>query len=156
MPEKQWQDLIDINLTGVWHTLKAAAPIMIGQGRGGSMIVTSSVSGLKALPAQAHYVSAKHALVGLVNAAAIELAPYGIRVNSLHPWGVSTDMGRDTAAQPIIDAHPTYAASFGQILTSPPTSEPADIAAAALWLASDESRTVTGTQLTVDHGATKV
>lgn len=120
------------------------------------MIVISSVSGLKALPAQAHYVASKHALVGLVKTAAIELAPYGIRVNSVHPWGVNTDMGRDTWAQPVIDAHPGYAASFGQIMTSPRTSEPEDIAVAVLWLASVESRTVTGIQLLVDHGATKV
>jgi len=108
------------------------------------------------VPGQAHYVASKHAVTGLVKNAAIELAPYRIRVNSLHPWGIDTDRGRDTWARPLIEANPTWQTSFGQIITDPPSSDPADIAAAGAWLASDEARTVTGTQLSVDHCATQV
>ncbi|MEU3984009.1 mycofactocin-coupled SDR family oxidoreductase [Streptomyces sp. NPDC026672] len=156
LTDRQWRDVIDVNLTGVFNTLKAAAPILIGQGEGGSIIVISSVAGLKAVPGQAHYVASKHAVTGLVKNAAIELAPHRVRVNSIHPWGIDTDMGRDTWAMPLIEANPSYMASFSQTITEPRASDPEDIAAAGAWLASDEARTVTGTQLTVDHGATKV
>src|SRR5436190_10424240 len=90
MSEDDWQAMLDINLSGVWRTFEAAAPAMIDRGQGGSMIAISSVAGLKALPGQAHYVAAKHGVVGLVRTAAVELGPYSIRVNSIHPWGVNT------------------------------------------------------------------
>jgi len=157
MSPQRWQDMIDINLTGVYNTLRAAAPAMIAAGHGGSIIAISSVAGIKSLPGQAHYSAAKHGVVGLVKTAAIELAPYRIRVNSVHPWGVRTPMGEmGEDGQRIFSDNPSYAASMGEILTDPPISEPEDIANAVLFLASDESRTITGTQLTVDHGATKV
>ena len=156
MAEEQWNTLIDINLTGVWKTLKAAAPIMIEQGRGGSIILVCSVAGLKALPAQAHYVSAKHALVGLTKAAAIELGPHQIRVNSIHPWGVDTPMGRDDTLIDLVARFPTYAASLGAILAESDLASPDTIADAVLWLAGRESRTVTGAQIPLDMGATRV
>lgn len=148
--------MLDINLTGVWHTLKAAAPIMIDQSLGGSIIVVSSVGGLKPLPAQAQYVAAKHGLVGLCNAAALELGPFDIRVNSIHPWAVETPMGDPGAVAGLLERHPTFGDSFATILHSPSIAQPRDIAEAVLWLASGESRIVTGTQLTLDLGATKV
>jgi NAD(P)-dependent dehydrogenase (short-subunit alcohol dehydrogenase family) len=77
MPEDQWHTMLDVNLGGVWRTFKAAAPVLIDQARGGSVIAISSVAGLKALPAQAHYSAAKHGVVGLVGSAAIELGPIG-------------------------------------------------------------------------------
>lgn len=154
---KVWQDVIDINLTGVFNTLRVAAPRMIEAGNGGSIIATSSVAGIKALPAQAPYVASKHGVVGIVKAAAIELAPYGIRVNSIHPWGVETPMGvMGPDAQRIFAEHPQYGVSMGQLILDPGASTVDDIANAALFLASDESRTITGVQLPVDHGATKV
>jgi SDR family mycofactocin-dependent oxidoreductase len=156
MPDDQWQTLIDVNLTGAWRTLKAATPIMIEHGRGGSMILVSSVAGLKSLPAQAHYASAKHGLVGLCKAAAIELGPYNIRVNTVHPWGVDTPMGHDETIVGLLERFPTYAASFAAILAEPRVATPRDIADAVLWLASDESRIVTGAQIPLDMGATKV
>ena len=82
MSEEKWQAMLDVNLSGVWRTFKAAAPVLIEQGRGGSMIAISSVAGLKSLPAQAHYSAAKHGIVGLTKSAAIELGPFRIRVNS--------------------------------------------------------------------------
>lgn len=156
MPDDQWQTLVDVNLTGVWRTLKAAAPIMIEQGRGGSMIITSSVAGLKSLPGQAHYAAAKHGLVGLCKAAAIELGQFNIRVNTIHPWGVDTPMGHDETIYDMLARFPTYAASFAAILAEPQIATTRDIADAVLWLASDESRIVTGAQIPLDMGATKV
>jgi NAD(P)-dependent dehydrogenase (short-subunit alcohol dehydrogenase family) len=156
MSPQRWRDMIDINLTGVYNTLRAAAPAMITAGNGGSIIATSSVAGIKSLPGEAHYSAAKHGVVGLVKAAAIELAPYRIRVNSIHPWGVRTPMVEGTDMQKIFADNPSYQAAMAQILMDPPISEPEDIANAVLFLASDESRTITGTQLTIDHGATKV
>jgi NAD(P)-dependent dehydrogenase (short-subunit alcohol dehydrogenase family) len=147
--------MIDINLTGVWHTLRASIPHMIAGERGGSIILTSSVSGLKALPAQAHYVSAKHALVGLAKASAIELGEYNIRVNTIHPWGVDTPMGHDDTIYTLFERHPHYAASFASLLPIQ-LATPDDIADTVLFLASDDSRCITGAQLPVDMGATKV
>ena len=108
LPDEVWLTTIDINLTGAWRTFRAATPRLIEQGDGGSLIAISSVAGIKALPGQAHYTAAKHGLVGLVNAAAIELGPYGIRVNSVHPWGVDTPMAHDPAVDAMLEAHPTY------------------------------------------------
>jgi SDR family mycofactocin-dependent oxidoreductase len=156
MPEEQWQTMLEINLGGVWRTFKAAAPVLIEQARGGSMVAISSVAGLKALPGQAHYSAAKHGVVGLVCSAAIELGPYGVRVNSVHPWGVNTRLAQDPALATILADNPTYAGSFGSILPSPTLAEPEDVANAVVWLASDAARCVTGIQLPVDMGATKV
>ncbi|MEU6745919.1 mycofactocin-coupled SDR family oxidoreductase [Spirillospora sp. NPDC046719] len=156
MREEQWQTLIDINLTGVWRTLKAAVPFMIEAGNGGSIITVSSVAGIKSLPGQGHYSAAKHGVVGLTKAAAIELGEYGIRVNSVHPWGVRTPMGEDANVAKVLGEHPSYAASFAAALPELPLAEPGDISDGVLWLASDLSRTVTGTQLTLDMGATKI
>jgi SDR family mycofactocin-dependent oxidoreductase len=152
----QWRDMLDINLTGVFHTLRAAAPAMIAAGNGGSIICTSSVAGIKSLPGQAHYSAAKHGVVGLANSAAIELAPYRIRVNTVHPWGVSTPMGTmGPQMRRVFGDNPSYQAAMGQYWFEPAIAGPEDIANAVLFLASDDARTITGTQLTLDQGATK-
>lgn len=157
MTVERWKDMIDINLTGVFNTLRAAAPAMIESGNGGAIVATSSVAGIKSLPGQSHYSAAKHGVVGLVKSAAIELAPYGIRVNSVHPWGVDTPMGGMGAeGEKVFADNPSYAAAMGQYWFDPPISTADDIANSVLFLVSDDSRTITGTQLTVDHGATKV
>lgn len=156
MPEEQWLTLVDVNLSGVWRTMKAAVPQMISAGNGGSIITVSSVAGIKSLPGQAHYSAAKHGVVGLTKSAAIELGEYGIRVNSIHPWGVATPMGEDPYTATMLTEHPNYIASFGSALPSIVLADPNDMSDAVVWLASDLSRTVTGTQLTLDMGATKV
>jgi SDR family mycofactocin-dependent oxidoreductase len=156
MPDEQWQTMIDVNLTGVWRTLKAAVPFMLAAGNGGSIITVSSVAGIKSLPAQGHYSAAKHGVVGLTKTAAIELGAYGIRVNSIHPWGVNTPMGHDRTIFDLFAEHPSYAASFASILQEPQVAEPGDISDAVVWLASDLSRSVTAAQLPLDMGATKV
>jgi NAD(P)-dependent dehydrogenase (short-subunit alcohol dehydrogenase family) len=156
MSDEKWQAMIDINLTGVWRTFKAATPVMIEQGRGGSLIAIASVAGIKSLPGQAHYSAAKHGLVGLTKSAAIELGPYGIRVNSIHPWGVRSPMVDDVEVARVLAEFPEFVKSFGSILPSPMPAEPEDISDAVLYLASDLSRCVTGIQLPVDMGATTV
>jgi len=156
MPDDQWETMIDINLTGVWRTMKAAVPHMLSAGNGGSIITISSVAGLKALPSQSHYTAAKHGVTGLTKAAAIELGEYNIRVNSIHPWGVSTALAEDPYIEKTLTAHPSYLMSFGSVLPALPTADSNDISDAVIYLASDLSRAVTGTQLTVDMGATKV
>ncbi|MGN6335105.1 mycofactocin-coupled SDR family oxidoreductase [Mycobacterium sp.] len=154
MSDEQWQTMIDINLTGVWRTMKAAVPHMLSAGNGGSIILISSVAGIKSLPGQAHYSAAKHGVVGLTKTAAIELGEYGIRVNSVHPWGVATPMAEPPVK--MLTEHPNYAVSFGSVLPPYAVTEPNDISDAVIYLASDLSRAVTATQLTVDMGATKV
>lgn len=156
MSDEQWDTLIDINLTGAFKTLKAAAPAMIEGGRGGSIIVVSSVGGLKALPGQAHYAASKFGLVGLTQAAAKELGEFNIRVNSIHPYGVDTPMGTDPGAGAMLQRFPHYGPSFVPILTEKPIADPDDIADAVLWLAGDGSKTVTGSQVALDQGNSKI
>lgn len=157
LSDDQWLTMIDINLTGIWRTLKAAVPHMISAGHGGSIITVSSVAGIKALPGQAHYSAAKHGVVGLTKSAAIELGEYGIRVNSVHPWGVATPMaGGDPKMATLLAEHPAYGISFGSALPAVPVADVDDISDGVVYLASDLSRAVTGTQLTIDMGATKV
>jgi SDR family mycofactocin-dependent oxidoreductase len=156
MSDDQWLTLLDVNLNGVWRTMKAAVPHMIAAGNGGSIITVSSVAGIKSLPGQAHYSAAKHGVVGLTKSAALELGEYGIRVNSIHPWGVATPMAEDPMTATMLTEHPSYVMSFGSVLPAVPLAEPSDISDGVVWLASDMSRAVTGTQLTLDMGATKV
>ena len=156
MSESQWQTMIDVNLTGVWQTMKAAVPHMLKAGNGGSIIAVSSVAGIKSLPGQAHYSAAKHGVVGLTKSAAIELGEYGIRVNSVHPWGVATAMAEDPMTEKMLTEHSNYIASFGSALPGIPLADCDDISDGIVWLASDLSRTVTGAQLPMDMGATKI
>jgi (+)-trans-carveol dehydrogenase len=157
--ETAWRDMIDINLTGVWHAAKAAIPHLRAGGRGGSIILTSSGAGLKGYPNAAHYVSAKHGVVGLMRTLALELAPHMIRVNSLHPTAVDTDMIQNEATyrlfRPDLE-HPGRQdmAEAGATLNALPIPwvEPADISNAVLFLASDEARYITGVPLPVDAG----
>jgi (+)-trans-carveol dehydrogenase len=160
LPEQTWRDVIDVNLTGEWHAAKAAIPHLRAGGHGGSIILTSSDAGLKALQNLAHYVAAKHGVIGLMRTLALELAADFIRVNALAPTSVNT---------PMIMNEPTYRV-FRPDLENPtaddmagpatalnvlpiPWVEPVDISNAVLWLASDESRYVTGITLPVDAGA---
>src|SRR3954454_11867909 len=91
MDESLWQEMIDVNLTGVWKSVKAAAPHLLSAGRG-SIVLTSSVAGLKAYTHTGHYNAAKHGVVGLMRSFAVELGPKNIRVNSVHPTHVNTPL----------------------------------------------------------------
>jgi SDR family mycofactocin-dependent oxidoreductase len=149
-----WQDTLDTNLTGVWNTFIATIPHLIANG-GGSIIATSSVAGVKGLPFLAPYVAAKFGVTGIVKAMANELAEHGIRVNSVHPTGVNTPMGAGLGGmEPSIERHPALGPIFMNTLPDVQSTEPVDISNAVLWLASDESRYVTGLEMRVDAGAT--
>jgi (+)-trans-carveol dehydrogenase len=159
LPEQTWQDMIDVNLTGEWHAAKAAIPHLRAGGHGGSMILTSSELGLRALPNTGHYTAAKHGVVGLMRTLALELAPDFIRVNALAPTTVDTPMVMNSATyrlfRPDLEnatADDMSEASRAVNALPIPWVEPADISNAVLWLASDESRYVTGITLPVDAG----
>ena len=155
-----WRQMIDINLTGVWLTCKASIPHMIAAGNGGSIILTSSLAGLQANANIAHYVAAKHGVVGLMRTMALELAPHSIRVNSVHPTTVDTPMIMNDATirlfRPDLE-NPTiedFAEASGTMNALPvPWVEAIDISNAVLFLASDEARYLTGVTLPIDAGA---
>ena len=143
----------DVNVTGTWNTIQLAAPHLIAAG-GGSMILTSSVAGLKGQPFLSPYVASKHAVVGLMKAYATELAQYNIRVNTLHPTGVMTGMGSGDAVgsiQDLIASNPRVGPMMTNMLDVPITTAE-DQAEAVLWLASDESRYTTAMEMRVDAG----
>jgi (+)-trans-carveol dehydrogenase len=157
--EQTWQDMIDINLTGVWRTVRASLPHIRAGGRGGSIILTSSTAGLMAYPGIGHYTAAKHGVVGLMRTLALELAPEMIRVNSVHPTSVNTDMVNNEATYKLFVPgveNPTteqFAEVSTQMQALPiPWVEPVDISNALLFLASDEGRYITGVALPVDAG----
>jgi (+)-trans-carveol dehydrogenase len=159
MAEQAWQDMIDTNLTGVWHAAKAAIPHLKAGGRGGSIVITSSAAGLMGMENIGHYVSAKHGLVGLMRTLTLELAPFSIRVNSLHPTTVNTPMIQNPATHALFRPdleHPTAedAAESFLTLNALPVKwvEPVDISNALLFLASDEARYITGVTLPIDAG----
>ncbi|WP_396909171.1 mycofactocin-coupled SDR family oxidoreductase [Mycolicibacterium sp.] len=160
LTEQQWDEMIDVNLKGAWHTAKATIPALRKSG-GGSMILTSSAMGLKSAPHLGHYASAKHGLVGLMRTLALELAPDNIRVNTIHPTNVNTPMlindeqysmfAPDLQKEERTDE--ALIERFKQIpLMDIPYVESIDVSHALLWLASDESRFVTGVTLPVDGG----
>jgi (+)-trans-carveol dehydrogenase len=161
LDETTWRDMIDINLTGMWHTCKVAIPHLVEGGRGGSIVITSSDAGLKGFPNLAHYVSAKHGVVGLMRTLALELAPHMIRVNSLHPTTVNTDMIQNAPTYELFapdlaekDRTKERLTERFQTLNALPIPwvEPVDISNAVLFLASDEARYITGVPLPVDAG----
>jgi len=161
LSEQTWSQVIDTNLSGVWRTTKAAVPHLIAGGKGGSIVLTSSIAGLIGQPGIGHYVAAKHGVVGLMKTLALELAPLNIRVNSIHPTNVDTGMIMNEATYRIFlpdDPHPTrekFAVPAGEMNALPvPWIEPNDVSNAVLFLASDESRYVTGISLPIDAGAT--
>ncbi|PKZ63836.1 NAD(P)-dependent oxidoreductase [Gordonia terrae] len=159
--EEQWQDVLDVNLTGVWKTAKAAIPSMIERGQGGSIILTSSVAGLIAYANLGHYTAAKHGVTGLMRVLSVELAPHNIRVNSVHPTTVNTKMINNEAIYNLFFPGATdmtqEQAAEGFVHMNGlkiPWLEPVDVSNAVLFLASDESRYVTGTTQVIDAGGT--
>ncbi len=159
LTEEVWQEMIDVNLTGVWKTVRAAARPMVEAGRGGSIILTSSTAGLVAFPNLAHYVAAKHGVTGLMRVLAVELAPHMIRVNSVHPTTVDTPMVQNPAMYELFGlpgaGREEAEQGFKAVNALPiPWVEAVDISNAVLFLASDESRYVTGTTVQVDAAGT--
>lgn len=158
LAEDVWRNVIDTNLTGVWHTVKAAIPHLKAGGRGGSIVLTSSEAGLRGYQNIAHYVSTKHGVVGLMRTLALELAPHMIRVNSLHPTQVDTPMIQNQETWTLFTGKPDgtreeFGVVSGSAIPLPiPWVESVDVSNALLFLASDEARYITGVPLPVDGG----
>ena len=159
--EFDWQEMLDINLSGVWKSIKAAVPHMIAAGNGGSIVLTSSVGGLKAYPTMGPYIAAKHGVVGLMRTFAVELGQHFIRVNTVHPTNVNTPMFMNEGSMKMFrpdleNPGPEDMKVATQFMHVLPIGwvKPEDISNAVLFLASDEARYVTGLTLTVDAGST--
>jgi SDR family mycofactocin-dependent oxidoreductase len=160
MDEQTWDDVHDVDLKGVWRTLKAVVPHMLERGSG-SIVLTSSVNGLVGNPGAAHYAAAKHGVLGLMKSAALELGPHGIRVNAVCPGLVDTPMTNWPGLYDKMAGHPGGTrADFDRaglhygILGGQGALPPETIANAAAWLASDGAFGVTGQAVVVDAGHT--
>ncbi|HEX9832926.1 MAG TPA: mycofactocin-coupled SDR family oxidoreductase [Mycobacterium sp.] len=156
--------VVDTNLKGVFNTVCATVPHLTAAG-GGSIVITSSAAGIRGHVGYAHYVASKHGVVGLMKAFANELAPYGIRVNTVHPTAVrDTSMSTDPTVTDLLGAQPLFRMGVSNVLpdmaidpssrpTAPVGSIPvADVSNAVAFLLSAESRFITGVQLPVDAG----
>ncbi len=149
-----FRDTVDTNVTGTWNTVMASAPHIIDGGRGGSIILIGSAAGVRMEPFMVHYVTSKHAVTGMARAFAAELGRHSIRVNSVHPGAVATPMGGGRMREAIHEAADSYPYLRGRNKPLLPegSAQPEDIADAVAWLAGDQSRFVTGTQVSVDMG----
>jgi SDR family mycofactocin-dependent oxidoreductase len=156
LSDDTWQDMIDTNLTAVWKTLKAVAPHLIERRRG-SVVITSSVNGVEAQAGSAHYTAAKHGVLGLMKAAALEFAPFGVRVNAIMPGFVDTDMTNWQGAWDMTSGHEggtraehennaRHWHAFGGLMA------PSEVSGAVVFLASDEASRITGIEMPVDSG----
>jgi (+)-trans-carveol dehydrogenase len=159
MPESTWQETLDVNLTGTWNTCRAAVPHVLASGRGGSIILVSSMAALTGNANTANYTASKHGVVGLMRVLAAELGPHRVRVNTVNPTGVATPMVLNEANyrlfRPDLEA-PTEAdlrAVSGQLNKLPVgLIEPDDVSHAVIYLLSDEARYVTGVAFPIDAG----
>ncbi|WP_299953243.1 mycofactocin-coupled SDR family oxidoreductase [uncultured Modestobacter sp.] len=159
MSDEMWDDMIATNLSGQFKAVRPAIPHLKANDDGGAIVITSSTAGLKAVQNLAHYTAAKHGVVGLVKVLALELAPDKIRVNSVHPTNVNTDMIQNQSTysnfRPDLDnpGKDEVQDTFASLNALPiPWVESADVSEAVLYLVSDSGRYVTGIQLPVDAG----
>lgn len=141
-------------MIGTWNTVMAGAHHIIAGGRGGSIILIGSAAGVKMQAFMVHYTASKHAITGMARAFAAELGRYNIRVNSLHPGAVDTPMGTGRMRDALESAAATYPHLEGlhKPLLPDGIAQPEDIADAVAWLASDQSRFVTASGISVDLG----
>lgn len=155
--ERVWRDVIDVNLTGVFHTIDAALPRMLEAGRGGNIVITSSTAGVKGLSCGTlgglAYGASKHGVIGIMRGLAKDLAPHSIRVNTVHPTGVATPMIMNEALGNLITENPGIAEALKNALPVD-MIEPIDISNAIAWIVSDAARYVTGSMIPVDAGFT--
>ena len=156
LSEDEWQDMIDVNLTAVWRALKSVGPHMVDR-LSGAIVLTSSVNGMEGQAGSAHYTAAKHGVLGLMRSAALEFAPFGIRVNAICPGFVDTAMtnwqgcydmtgGKPGSTREDHERNSRHWHAIGGLI------QPAEVSGAVVWLASDDASRVTGVALPVDAG----
>jgi NAD(P)-dependent dehydrogenase (short-subunit alcohol dehydrogenase family) len=150
LTEPEWDAMIDINLKGAWIVARHVIPHMIDAKRG-VIVNNSSIAGLRGMGRLSHYAASKWGLTGLTKSWAIELAPHGIRVVSLHPTGVDTPLNDGLAAMEGMTPLEIAERSAGNLLPVP-WIEPKDVAEALLFLVSDRARYMTGTAFVIDAG----
>lgn len=150
LPEEEWDAMLDINLKGAWMVARRIIPSMIEK-RQGVIINNSSIAGLRGMNRLSHYAASKWGLTGLTKSWAIELAPHNIRVISIHPTGVNTPMNDGLAELEGATPQEIAERSAGNLIDVP-WIEPEDVAAAVVFLASDKSRFITGSQFVLDAG----
>jgi SDR family mycofactocin-dependent oxidoreductase len=158
MSDEKWQDMIDVNLTGAFKTVRAVAPGMIERHRG-AIVMTSSVSGVEAGAGFAHYVASKHGVIGLMKNVALELAPYGIRCNAVLPGLVDTAINDWQGAYDMMKGSPggtredrSRAAHSWGPLANRGLMAPSSVSKTVLWLASDDAANITGISVPIDAG----
>ena len=156
--EEEWLLVTDVNLHGPWRFAKAVLPHMVRR-RSGSIVNVASTGGLVAFPAFAPYVAAKHGLIGLTKALAADYGPHGIRVNAVCPTSVHDDPALDgtmlgAVAAVLGSSVQAYEQLTVQYHPLGSLVDAEDVAAACVWLASDESRRITGTAVPIDSGFT--
>jgi NAD(P)-dependent dehydrogenase (short-subunit alcohol dehydrogenase family) len=153
-----WRDVIDVNLTGVYNTIKVAIPTMVKQGSGGAIVLISSSAGLAGVGSpdagSVGYAAAKHGVVGLMRVYANLLAGQMIRVNSIHPSGVETPMINNEFTREWLAKMAAGTDTPGAMGNAMPVEvlDAEDIANAVAWLVSDQARYITGVTLPVDAG----
>jgi SDR family mycofactocin-dependent oxidoreductase len=160
MTEQQWKDMIDINLTGVFNTVRATLPSMVERGEGGSVVLTSSTAGLRAYANTAHYTAAKHGVIGLMKVLAQEAGPHRIRVNAVCPTTVRTPLVINDATFELFAPHLEHPTEDDvrepfeslNILPGVAWVEPSDVSDAVLFLCSDAAKFITGVALPIDAG----
>jgi (+)-trans-carveol dehydrogenase len=160
MTEQQWKDMIDINLTGVFNTVRATLPSMVERGQGGSVVLTSSTAGLRAYANTAHYTAAKHGVIGLMKVLAQEAGPHRIRVNAVCPTTVRTPLVINDATFELFAPHLEHPTEDDvrepfeslNILPGVAWVEPSDVSDAVLFLCSDAAKFITGVALPIDAG----
>ncbi|MEU6705602.1 SDR family NAD(P)-dependent oxidoreductase [Streptomyces wuyuanensis] len=149
--DRTYEQTVDVNLRGVWNCLRHQIPAMLASGTGGSVVNTSSVAGTKATGASAAYVAAKHAVIGLTRAAALDYGQQRLRFNALVVGSTRTEM-----MDGVLAAHPQLEEVFMADSVQRRISAPVEVAQAAAWLCSDRASFVTGTAMAVDGGSTAV
>jgi SDR family mycofactocin-dependent oxidoreductase len=159
MAEDVWDEMIDISLTGVWKTIRASVPHIIAGGRGGSVVITSSLGSMNPSFNIAHYCAAKAGVVMLAKVLAKELGPQRIRVNTVNPTTVGTDMAHNESMFRLFrpDLPDPTQADFEEVARTMnaipvPTVDAADVSNAVLYLVTDSGRFVTGTSMVIDAG----
>ena len=158
MTTEQWQEMLDVNLTGLFHLVQSVTPHMMER-LSGCIILTSSVNGREPAKGMAHYTTSKHGVLGLMKNLALELGPYNIRVNAVLPSAVNTQMGNNRTNSMWIFGRPDateedylVATRNWHILRNRPSLHPSVVADGMIWLASDEAKYITGIELPVDGG----